>query len=439
MVAKLLLANQTAPRAMLRQFGLAGQQHPTVGSRSLLDPAWLQRCTMAPDLAALIGARSFSALSPQWCRSLADDQTFRYCPTCLGQGYQSVLCQMSGLQRCPIHDEPLIAHCQACGAATPPYAVTVEAFEQPMVCCECNEHFAPIWRVEPGAGFTWSAVQEEGAYARLAGWVQGVDGLQVKWPDHLNWLGDPRGGRALVQEHRRSATAAAFAHAVRAPRRLGDVAVRVLDFINPPTIAPMNPPTGQQERAVEPAQGGRLARTSIYKSIRRHVRRIARMPGELQIPRDHGELVWSSDFALLMPRNARVNPVLHGLQTWRLRFEEHLNLEAPLRSLALRPALLDWPVEWQASDTAWGHFVYECLRLDIGMARALHRAIGPLDYGRPGDRAAWLELMGLWYHRFNPAARLTPDGLTAFRRPAGSGADITHLVAAESAVCAHDT
>lgn len=53
--------------------------------------------------------------------ALAGYEQFRYCPTCLDDGYQSSLCQIAWLRRCPQHGDALIAHCRQCGCKTPRY------------------------------------------------------------------------------------------------------------------------------------------------------------------------------------------------------------------------------------------------------------------------------------------------------------------------------
>lgn len=73
-----------------------------------------------------------------WTFELASDDVFRYCPDCLAFGYQSTICQVEALERCPIHGRPLLSACRSCGAATCRYTLNSQAFKAPFHCHVCG-------------------------------------------------------------------------------------------------------------------------------------------------------------------------------------------------------------------------------------------------------------------------------------------------------------
>ncbi|MGM9480294.1 hypothetical protein ACS5PN_03780 [Roseateles sp. NT4] len=438
-LAKIARANVLDARGLCRHFGVSMPQAPANAPhrRSLLHLGWLARGETTRELFAQLWERGLLARSERWSHALASDRTLRYCPRCLSMGYQSALCQIDGLAHCPTHGDELLDRCQACGASTPPYAITPEAFDEPLVCARCRQPLAPIWG--HGGGLRLRVgIEEQPAYRRLDRWLERADRLEIEWMDQPSWLGDPRAPLLAGKVHKRVHTAGVLSALVSLPGQLlGEdswMGSWSIPAACPPQLAPDKPVTC-------------AARVAIYKSIRRqYARRFgARVGGTAHS--DRHKLVWSNDHAMAMPTGEGGDPSRHGFLAWRLRFEEPSNRLGALRSeetsngqgtyrrLKLFDALLLWPVDWLAPDAAWGHFAHRCLLLDLAMARALARAMTGLDYQREQDRATWLEVVSLWHHRFGSHARVWPDGLTTFKTAGAEGTPgRIHLVAAPSVV-----
>lgn len=426
-LAKMILANASSVDAIWRALGMSYSQLGSKSTSSLLDLDWLEQLTIAPDLAAFIASRSLARLSPRWYHALAGREVFRYCPGCISLGYQSVLCQLDGLQRCPIHRCWLTDRCLFCHARTPTYAFALRAFERPMVCTTCNHPFAQVWDVQNGEGGQWQAACEESAaYEGIGRWVRQLNDAVVDWADWPQWLGDPRSQIFEQKRYKRQACAAALASAVPAPLPLGGPPVVVLRF----ALAAKDSGGGRHQPSPEATSS---SRRSIYKAIRRHYTRMLGVRADVDLTPDDTERVWRCHKTLLMPRNARVDPKLHGFHCWRHRFEKDMGVEF-VRSLHLREEALAWPGEWTACDAAWGHFAHQCLRLDVIAATQLNASLGKLDYELEEAKPRWRELMTSWHPRFSPEQRLMPDGMTVLKRSAAAGqSDILHLVAVESA------
>lgn len=416
-LAKLAIANVLNANRICRVFGVRSTptRDASPHGRSLLHLEWLARSRSAPLLAAKLWSRSLLSQSQRWGQAVASDRALRYCPTCLSMGYQSSLCQIEGLVRCPQHNDLLLDHCKKCNAPTPPYAVTAEAFDEPLVCIHCGNAYASIWASARGDMFQ-KQVDDESAYCRLGEWFGRVETLNIQWPDRVAWLADPRAPAQAAKANKRIQMLGTLTSIVTwsepAALRRSEVWVGrwPLSSGAPQTHARSGAARDEITRA----------RVAIYKSIRRHNATRIGMKVQSHIKGDRERLIEINE-GMVMPCNEHVNPVAHGFLAWRLRFESNVGEEGRARGLSLFSVLLFWPVDWSASDIAWGHFVYRCLLLDIKTARELNKSLKGLDYNRPSDFAAWLEVVGLWYHRFGSQTRPWPDSLSTLRLPAAVG------------------
>lgn len=414
-LAKLAIANVLNANRIYRVFGVRSTptRDASPHGRSLLQLEWLARSRSAPLLAANLWSRSLLSQSQRWGQAVASDRALRYCPTCLSMGYQSSLCQIEGLVRCPQHNDLLLDHCKNCNAPTPPYALTAEAFDEPLVCTHCRKAYASIW-ASGGGDLFQKQVESESAYRRLGQWFGRAETLNMQWPDRVGWLADPRAPTQAVKTNKRIQVLGALTSLVTCSEptafRRSEVWVGSwpLSSSVPQVFAPSR--TAQNEIT--------RARVAIYKSIRRHHARRIGLRVQAHIKGDSERLIEIND-GMVMPCNEHVSPAAHGFLAWRLRFESNAGGQGRDSGLSLFSVLLFWPVDWTASDAAWGHFAHRCLLLDLVTARELNKALKGLDYNRASDSAAWLEVVGLWYHRFGSLTRPWPDSLSFFRLPAG--------------------
>lgn len=412
-LAKLAIANVLSASGVCRVFGVKPSQtrEATPHGRSLLHLEWMARGRSAPLLTKHLWERGLLRQSPRWSQAVASDRAFRYCPTCLSMGYQSSLCQIEGLVRCPQHHDLLLKHCTNCNAPTPPYAITTDAFDEPLVCVHCRKAYAPIWQSVDGSLFR-TQVGDESAYRRLGKWFERVESIKMQWPDQVGWLADPRAPTQAVKANKRIQV-------------LG-MLVSIVPLSGASVFCSSNVWTGRwqlntctpQILAARDAARDEItrARLAIYKSIRRHHATRTGVRIRAHIEADGREWIEINE-GMVMPGNSHVDPDAHGFLAWRLRFEKSASGGRGASCLSLFPMLLFWPIDWCASDAAWGHFVYRSLLLDITTARELHKTLKGLDSKLPDYFAAWLEIVGHWRHRFGSLARPWPDGLTTLHLP----------------------
>lgn len=94
----------------------------------------------------------------------------RYCPECIKNGYHSPLYQMLWLVKCPIHHEPLIQNCPACGKSLS-LSLANENFQTPYGC-RCKYVLWPnrdnsIWNKE----FT---IAQEKSIGNIVNWLHEI-------------------------------------------------------------------------------------------------------------------------------------------------------------------------------------------------------------------------------------------------------------------------
>jgi hypothetical protein len=73
-------------------------------------------------------------------------RTLRYCPRCIAHGYHATLFQHVALEKCPLHDVPLLGICTLCGYAFKP---TWESVARHPFACSCCGHLLLRTVVDP--------------------------------------------------------------------------------------------------------------------------------------------------------------------------------------------------------------------------------------------------------------------------------------------------
>ena len=408
-LAKLQMTNAMRPQDMCEIFGarLLCSHARTLHGRSLLDISWAHRSrSRAGELLADLSARTLCAYSERWWRALGSDQRLRFCPSCAALGFQSVLCQLEGLTHCPVHGDVIADCCLACGASTPRYAITREAFEVPMTCRSCGRPYADCWH-EAQRFSGWSTPDGVQAYDAIGQWLRSLETIDCLWPDQSAWMLDPT--EPKLEARKSTSMLGLLCRFREAPFER--------DHANDPEVHAFDLPTQQLDGLGAKFRQPERSRRQIYKSIRRHYR--AALGASHRTVWEHrDDLIWDYPRSVVMPANRNVDAEIHAFLSWRTRFEtEPLSGEIATRRearLELRFELINWPMSWHASDSAWGHFVQACLQCELSQAIHLHRQLDGLDVHRPVDLARWLELVGATCHRFGPARQAWPAALTCF-------------------------
>ena len=177
-ICKLAMVNHLSSAMVNRKvFGLRdvywnfGRVHP----RSLVRTDWIECAPLIPEgqeLRAEIQQWSLSRFCDQTISlCIASDLRLRYCPTCLEQGFQSVIFQIDALAACPIHGDALRDSCPSCGAPTPRYAVAQDVFKAPMQCLACGSPFSGAWSRESMIS-AWSPVVRSDLFNEIEDWLR---------------------------------------------------------------------------------------------------------------------------------------------------------------------------------------------------------------------------------------------------------------------------
>lgn len=158
-----------------------------------------------------------SHFGKRWPERFARGDNFRFCPTCLRNGYHSIFYQFDAISCCPIHGDALRIRCSHCHTATPALALGYESFERPFRCTGCHRTLADSF--DPRRWLETSIIREgiQRALRPIAEWLQTLErdvGGGMPDDDCLLFSG---GGRAppleplrLLSDEPRDSTAAAW-------------------------------------------------------------------------------------------------------------------------------------------------------------------------------------------------------------------------------------
>jgi hypothetical protein len=455
-VAKIAILNALPARALCELlFGrrLVDSSYGPVHSRSFVSSGWARREGLGET--ATWALNGFLELQcGRWASRIASDQRLRLCRHCADTGFQSALFQIDAVTNCPIHHETLIDVCPHCGAPTPPYALTVEAFETPMQCGHCGQGYGCAW-----SGIVqledWGGPANLEPLHTLARGLKAIHQADLEWPSVSTWIPDPLSAQPEASRRR------AVFHALQAvfapgslPFSCGEITTasrtkagvtaeegREEQTIGPTASSVRSPRVRVQQFSCETklllglSQRPELEqrRIAIYKSIRRHLMRMLRLRPQLRSFNFHHHFYLHQASEALVPQSRSCPPALHAIALWMHRFERSesspLNRWSDLRDehcngLALQWRMLRWPADQAVRDNAWGHFVWSSFQEDFWTASQWSRLTYPLDdpFERelPASddlkcrRTAYLELLGTWTPRLSSLVQPWSSGFTHF-------------------------
>jgi hypothetical protein len=194
-LAKIAIPNRISFK-MLRHQILGARYQPTtrvVGQHNLtcLTSKWMIRAERASagTIARDLSERTLSGVFGEQTLDFAGDEHFRYCPACLDLGFQSPLCQIDALVRCPIHRAPILDHCRHCKHPTGRYAFD-SSFLRQLRCTNCEEPLGRAWGED--ACLQWPVRQDTRPYGALANvfkQIRRLDWIERRgWDEHFDLL-----------------------------------------------------------------------------------------------------------------------------------------------------------------------------------------------------------------------------------------------------------
>lgn len=324
---------------------------------------------------------------------LCGAERLRYCPECFAAGYQSALCQLEALKRCPVHACELLDRCGRCGERTPTYALTT-GFRHPFTCAFCGLCFGG-----PNADrlSSWNASIDTRPYVSLLTKLRPLASLQVCGSELDAWQpGVPEDGAG-----RRAAGFLLLAHAagIKLDSALfSDATLRVQMLSEPGAIGALDLQRLQQ-------------RIAIYKSIRRYLRKRL---GITDNPALRGRLGLVIDYRTQSIRSVeRTSADVLGYFIWRNRFERDLllNCSSLREQLRLRDSAIAWPVRAAVTNRAWGHFVWHSFAADHRVATRWTAADARLQTCEDAAWAQRRELYRTMVPHLSPVLSVSPPSL----------------------------
>ena len=354
---KIAAANSLAPRELcnlLFRKPLLPNDASGLHGRSLLATRWMTATEGDPSrLATVVSSSGLDVISAKWGTVLASDRHLRYCPLCIAEGYQSVLCQMDGLIRCPVHDVPILDICAACLAPTPRYALTALTMSSPFCCPNCGRPYGRSGFSLPLLQFAKEVI-DVNKYGMVSRWLSKLEASEISWPQLQSWQCCPEG--EVGDEERRATVLHLLTHLF--PLSLArkfmvkrPVTVSVFPHYHTPTQSSGSKQDGPDDECDQ--------REELYSAIRRHVRRT--------LGRNHRSCLKSSLWPLeiewgnevLRPAVATC-PLAFGYYLWRHHFESNLRSElqhsSPHQMPELRKEVLAWPADFEVSAKVWATF-----------------------------------------------------------------------------------
>lgn len=376
--------------------------------RSLLSDAWLRAHPLRSAVAAEIAGCTLEHLCGAWACKIASDAHLRFCPLCLEGGFQSAVYQIDALPICPIHGQALQAVCPHCAAPTAAYAVTAGGFDCPFHCHACGGPLArnadaPHWES------AWRAPKGVQALQPLIAWLNAIKNAPLQWPDVDAWELDPQGDREC---ERRRGVVAVLRQIVPLKSTIQTQApVSIHVYRDTHCVAAV----ARQVQLDDVALG---TRRTVYKSLRRHIRKELRIDAA-QRTIDSRDFVCEGSAQALLPPPTLLDSSLHGFLLWRQRFEEGFRASERdpdkwARPLRLRPPMAHWPVISDVSLGLWARFVLACLHEDLWTAQKWSQSshIETTDMSRFARSAAELARLNLWKHRMSAESFPWPISLS---------------------------
>lgn len=377
--------------------------------RSFLDMRWPNFNKRSHVRGMQMQSMSLQANLPNIWSFLASDRAIRYCPSCVRYGYQSMLAQVDGLVRCPIHEDEHLVACQHCGRSTGPYVLTPGRRSNTWVCDGCQMPFGGQDRMQSIC--RWQTPPGVEALAPIYEWLRAVDALNPKWGDLPFWsvwgpVTDLDTARA-----RRVAAFEVFASMLEPPASVRAQVGRTLD-VRYWTVS-SSVLTSTEELGTERT---RAWEAKLYTTVLAELIRSGR-------PLAHSDVCQRAR-TCLVPVCKTANVHAHALTIWRCQFERFPDAEGSLPTdgtlPVLRPSDQVWPTtqtglafwpDYRAHHFLWPEFLVRSWMECFWIAqewRKTSTALG-VEFGATA-LPRWLPAIDRWISRFDqwPKSRQGP-------------------------------
>lgn len=418
LLAKFAVVNGLDDRRLVRALFGAAAASPPLRGRSLLMTRWMGDALSRQSIAGRLQRASLGQVHASWCSAIAGDENFRYCPTCLANGFAAAAFQIDALVRCPIHADLLLSNCQTCSAPTPPYAVCRAAFSDPMRCTSCKATLARGWDLRDFM-MLWKAPRRCKMLMDLDRWCDAINHAGVDWRGLQDWPS------AISAQERR---VTAF-HVLRQIVPL-DVPTKHLRSV--PLRIEYTLHGAAARVAIADPESAKRDRRQIYKSIRRHFARV----WAISLPRfnwPHDDSLITDGSGCILTGDPSVSIFRHGFHLWRSRFESWATpAQGPLSSRGLTLCLRDQSdgAELFSDPRAWAAFVLTCLRADCASALQWNLNLRDALPSATPDcrRLILLPLVQEFADHLSPRRRAWPAGVTVVSASGGTDSAVPSVL-----------
>ena len=371
LLAKMSIANPLPLKTLQKvlmgtrcEFDENGRVH----RRTLLSNKWMiaaradERC----DWSRALTQATLDDVLDLWTQRLGGDQALRYCPSCLALGFHSPLCQIEGLQVCPVHGDTLRNTCGHCEAPMPRFAWD-GAFSDgwAMHCTRCGQPFAHAWAL--ASHLRWRPMPGAERYGTLAlklGAVRGVQWLNHPdaWDAGLSWIDGAERRRyeyALVQG---------------ALQRMQSARMRVAspyieEWLDLPLL-----------NHIDSVEGASAHAPRAYEQTWRRISRAAHWTAG-------SERTWIQYYSGLLEPNDFRNPETIAAYLFRCRFERATSPSSPPRGLRTRDFRVSVESLADLFDLdlrRWQRVFAACHRAELRFARLMRDRTAGMSRGSPG-------------------------------------------------------
>lgn len=388
LAAKLAAANPMSAasmRKLLLDAHSASRLSTFSEPNSFLTGRWMRRGAMRSAWSEGLADSTLSMVLGDSTFQLASDSHLRYCPLCIEAGFQSSLCQIDSLLRCPVHRQDLRNTCQCCNALTPAYAWN-RCLESPMTCTNCAMPLSSAWG--PARSLQWQRMENSDVYQNL----QKKLGLvrETTWTDSQGWI-----SKFPDREHMsvcRRAEGALLTHALGIQQQLDGDSV----WLAPPEYLkiPFDP--------------------EAPSKISQKMRAIYDAYCKKNAPPNGSDVVEASVASFLTFRNRayRTEDVKDAATTayilFRRRFETRFRqMSHPLSTEFLSDAMKGLIASFAADLSAWSQFLEICYRAEFQYCQLLAHRTNGLE---PGE-LSWREAIGEYSAPLSPLMLPLPYGV----------------------------
>lgn len=345
-------------------------------SKELLHGSWIkqERLRLPSSLTIFDGFLTYYGAT--WGKRLASARQFRFCRSCLDDGFHSIFYQIDGILRCPVHHESLTSQCAQCGHASGTLSLQPSGPLVPFTCPLCGKPF----------GHKLDPTRWDHSTSRRARICSALDPI-ARWLSELERrfllpgdLEPPLAQLQYAEEYSGDSsevTFAALAHylvPLRLPKSYRHKLIRPLRFGRVMLKRMSDDRRSPRERV--------LSRRAVFKAIRRYlIRAYVRNHRRCLAHARHAVRVQGIGGMYIVMHDGASCPLAGALTDWILQHSWH-SYQAMAQA---EPPTYHWHSPASGNDVLWAHELladfFSCAATALVRAR-MQRALTTMELNR---------------------------------------------------------